>query len=142
MPEEDNEIKVLEEELKRMDDLEHDYGVPEQPSKDSIFKFFRELLYLKDSRKIGNLTDREIGMMRLGVRHYLELALFADTMGWGKVSTYLSQRAEIYLATSLSRKGFLPQLFVTQIKREIKPEPKKDEKKPWFKKSEPIKEED
>ena len=45
-------------------------------------------------------------------------------------------KAEIITATSMSRKGFWPQLFVTQIKKEHKVTPK-ETKTGWFNKKPP-----
>lgn len=96
------------------------YGYPSPPSKDSIFKFFREILKLDDSRKVANLKEREIGTLRLPSRSYLDIASYADTEGLEKVSEYLVRKSEIISATSMGREGFLSKLFVTQIKKEQK----------------------
>lgn len=106
------------------------YGSPEDQAslKDSIFKFFREILRTNDSKKVGNLTDVEITNMRI----YLNLANYGDVEGMTKVSEYMRKKAEIIAATSMSRKGFLAQLFVTQIKREQKVRSQPAEQKGFF----------
>ena len=122
----DQEMEKLREELAQIESMDTSGsttgygGYPTPPSKDSIFKFFREILQSKDSRKTGNLKEAELGQARLGVRHYLQVAQFAESEGLSDVSDYLKKEAEIVLSTSLSRKGFLPQIFVTQIKKEQK----------------------
>ena len=130
--EEDPELKKLEEELKKLGKMDGSLSsFPEPPSKDSIFKFFREILQSDDSRKTGNLLETELGRSKLGVRHYLEIAAYADAEGLDLVSQYLVDKAEIILSTSMSRKGFLAKLFVTQIKQEKKDRPAKV-KKGWL----------
>lgn len=125
---EEEELKRLEEELKKLD---KDYGSPEPERKDNIFKFFREILSIPDTTRVGNLKDTELGQSRLGVRHYLEASIYADAEGLGTVARYLRQKAGIITSTSMSRKGFWSKLFVTQIKKEQKVTPK-EPKKGWF----------
>lgn len=131
---EDEELKKLDDELKKLDEI--DYGSPSPEKKENIFKFFREILTQKDTTRIGNLINTELGLARLGVRHYLDLGNYAEVEGLDRVATYLRGKAGIITATSMSRKGFWPKLFVTQIKKEQKIVPK-EEKKGWFGKKSP-----
>lgn len=128
----DEEIEKLEEELKKLDDKDSSYTSPSSPKKDNIFKFFREILTTKDTTRIGNLKAEELGVSKLGVRHYQELANYAEVEDLDKVKEYFMNRSNIVTATSMSRKGFWSQLFVTQIKREQKEKTKESEKKSWF----------
>jgi len=98
-----------------------DYPTP--PSKDSIFKFFREILATSDSSKVGNLSERELGMLPHSTRRYIDLANYAEAEDLDTISAFFMAKAETILATSSSKKGFLPQLFVTQIKKEQKISP-------------------
>lgn len=96
------------------------YGFPDPPTKDSIYKFFRELLQKEDSSKIGNVKKEELGNLRLTIRSYRNIANFCGIMKLNTWSDWAASKGEITLATSLSRDGFLPKLFVTQIKQEKK----------------------
>jgi len=125
------ELKRLEEELKALEST--GYGSPEPTLKDNLYKFFRDILGLRDTTKVGNLKDSELGVTKLGVRHFKELGLCADVFNLDKVANYLYARAEILSSTSMSRGGFWSKLFVTQIKQEKKEEPKVI-KKGWFSK--------
>lgn len=133
------DLDKLREEAERLGiNLEDiDYGreeeeEPEPGKKDSLYQFFRELLRSKDSRKTGNLNDTEIGRLPLTVRSYLRIGNYAQFEGLDMVSEYYKNQAEIVSATSMSKKGFLSQLFVTQIKKQQKiVEPSKI-KKPWY----------
>ena len=128
-----DEIKELEEELKKLEDKGTSYGSPKAPEKDSQFKFFRDILRIKDTTRIGNLTAQELGLSKLGVRHYQELALYANVEGLKEVGKYFMDRSQIATSTSMSKKGFWAQLFVTQIKKEKKDKPTQI-KKGWFSK--------
>lgn len=132
----EEEMQRLAEEEEKLTDLiknaDAGYGFPEQEKKDSIFKFFREIWKSDDSRKIANLTDQELGKVRRGVRHYLDIADYAEVRKLPKVARYLQDKAETILATSMSRRGFFLQTTVTQIKKEQKLGAPLIQKKPWF----------
>ncbi len=127
----DAEIKQLEEELKKLEDKDTSYGSPTAAQKESLFKFFNKILTLKDTTRIGNMTAKEIGLGRLSVRGNKSIALYAEAEGLGIVSDYFSNQSNILTETSMSKKGFWAQLFVTNIKKEHKVRDKTPEKK-WF----------
>lgn len=130
---EDEDIKKLEDDIKKLESL--DYGSPEPQKKEGLFKFFREILSQKDTTRIGNLSTTELGVTRLGVRSLQELSLYADAEGLDLVADYLSDKADVLTSTSMSKKGFWSKLFVTQIKHEKKETPK-EAKKSWLGKKE------
>lgn len=134
MPEEvtDDEIKQLEDELKKLEDKDTSYGSPSAAQKDSLYKFCRDILKIKDTTRIGNLTAQELGLSKLGVRHYQEIAAYAGAEGLDIVEKYLMNKSQIITATSMSRKGFWAQLFFTNIKAEKKLKEPTKEKKKWF----------
>ena len=139
--EQDPELEQLDRELEKIKKMDSSLGsFPEPPSKDSIFKFFREILQSNDSRKTGNLLETELGRSKLGVRHYLEVAAYAEVEGWSLVSQYLVDKAEIISSTSMSRKGFLAQLFVTQIRKDKKDKSTPVKKSFWSKKTSEVEE--
>jgi len=132
MAEEDEELQKLEDELEKLKSLDTSYGSPQPKDKEHILKIFRDILETSDSRKVGNLTESELGKLRLPVRPYFELAAYAESEGLDKVALYLADKAEIISSTSMSKLGFLVKMLVTQIKKEQKiGEPKKKKKK-WF----------
>lgn len=138
----DQEINKLTNEIKGMGGETSSSDYPKPPTSDSIYKFFREILKLKDIRqiaKVGNLDKEELGKLKLPVRNYMDIANYADKENLDKVSSYLNGKAEIILSSSLSKKGFLPTLFVTQIKKQQSLSKGGDKKKKgwgWGKKEE------
>ncbi len=130
----EEEIKELEEKISSMSDEEiaATYGSPEPEKKDTVFKFFEKLLTLKESWKVGNLLNSEIGQSRLSIRGNLEIAQYAKAENLDIVGVYFTERAEIIASTSMGRKGFLAQLFVTQIRKEQKLKQPLPEKKKLF----------
>ena len=118
------------------------YGYPKPIPKDTIFRFFRQLLRLTDNKKVGNLSAAELGNLGMTVRGYLDVANYCKTEGLDTVAEYFNNKAEIVLQTSLSKKGFLPQLFVTQVRKEQKIKTQNlQEKKGWFSSKQPRQEE-
>jgi len=132
----EEELEALEEELERLESVEgtekSSYGSPSPEKKDNMFKFFREVLNLKESWKVGNLKDEEIGKSRLGVRAYLELARYAKAEELDLISEYFTDKADIVAAPTLGRKGFFLQTAVTQIKKEQKLKESSQKKKSFL----------
>lgn len=85
--------------------------------KDNQYKFMRELLKTPDSKKIGNLTNEELGMTRLSLRGSLKIASLAQTFNRPTLAKYYREKAEIIAATSMSRKGNFLQLIFTKINK-------------------------
>jgi hypothetical protein len=116
----DEELQQLEEELNELEQAKSDYGSPSPEKKDNMFKFFREILSLEETWKVGNLDDTEIGKIDLSVRSNLDIALYLEKKGLHKIAEYFQQSADVVAAPTMGRKGFMAQLFVTQIKRDQK----------------------
>jgi len=128
------ENALIEEEI-----LRQQLGYPREEEKQNIFNYFKKVVAMKDNTKTANLTNDEIGMVKLPVRTNQEIALYCDAMGMGNLKKmqgfagYFMKEAQIMLGTSLSREGFLNKLAVTQ-KREVESKTKKPvENKGWFK---------
>ena len=136
MVNEDEELKKLEEDVKKLESIDTGYGSPEPERKDNLFKFFREILKIRDTTRVGNLTTSELGITRAGVRPYLEIASYAEAEGLDLVADYFRDKSDIITSSSMSKKGFWPQLFVTQIKAEKKVKEPTKKKKSWFAKKE------
>lgn len=89
---------------------------PNQIPKETIFTFFNNILGLKDSSKVANLDKRELGMLDLSVRNCEYLAKLGTMLHNKAYNDYFMTKAEITLATSMSKKGWLPELVVSQKK--------------------------
>ena len=89
---------------------------PDVVPKESIFTFFRHLLGIADSSKVANLDKRELGMLDLSVRNSEHLAWLGNALHNKAYEEFFMKKAEITLATSMSKKGWLPELVVSQKK--------------------------
>ena len=95
-----------------------DYGdsTPQFSQKVDLFSLFWKLIKIKDSSKVGYLDKTELGMLDISVRDAQLIARKARLLGRVGFAIYFEQMAEIILATSSSKEGFLPNLFVSQRK--------------------------
>jgi hypothetical protein len=103
--------------------------------KDTSVSFFRDVIKNKDSSKIGNLSEEELGTPQLPVRTLQELGMLSkDVFNRPTFGDYFDKQAEMLLATSLSKYGFLIKQVGTSKKEIADVTPK--ERKPnggWFK---------
>jgi len=88
-------------------------GYPMQKEKASQWEFFNKILKLDDSIKVANLATDELK----AIRTLRSAALYADTMGLDIVAGFLIDEAEVILASSDSKDGFLIKMAVTQAKK-------------------------
>lgn len=85
--------------------------------KDSIHSFLTNIVKTKDTSKVGNLTQGELGYPVRPVRIDKELAILTeDHPAFAGLSSYFNEMAEMSLATSLSKEGFLVKQATTQRK--------------------------
>ena len=92
---------------------------PEAISKDTQFKFLREILNTNDSKKIAFLREEELGKIKLSARGYMKVALLAQTLDLPEMRDYYLASGEIVNASSMSRKGKFLELIFTQIKKHV-----------------------
>lgn len=125
------------EEMQLAEELaESGYGYPKEEEKQNIFSFFRRVIFMPDTSRTSNLTEDELGMVKIPVRTNLELAEYCKHQGLNGLSQFFFNEAQIISNTSLSRDGFLDKLAVTQ-KREVESKRREftaKQKKNWFKK--------
>lgn len=94
-------------------DLQQGYGYPEPTAKESLFKFLRDILHFRDSRKVANLTNVDLHNVRL----YLDTALYLEKEGCDEIADYFIAMSETVLSTSMSRAGFFMTTAVTQVRK-------------------------
>ena len=87
--------------------------------KSNLHSFFKDVVKTDDTTRTGNLTQDELGMPKLPVRTYKELALFCDDVAnQNYFAEYFRKMSEIQTSTSLSKDALLMKLAVT-IKKEL-----------------------
>ena len=118
----DAELAKIEEEIKAYEENPTSVSSPltTQKEKDNIFIFARELIKSKDTRKFGFLDQKYVGIPKMPINSYLEIANYCEVEEMKDLGTIFRTEAENILSTSLSIQGFLLKLLVTQIKREQK----------------------
>lgn len=83
---------------------------------ESLFSLFKSVWRTHDSTKVANLDKTELGDLGISVRDAQNIAFFAGFLGHKGVKKYFGQVGEITLSTSMSKKGWFPELFVTSKK--------------------------
>ena len=91
-------------------------GYPEQEEKVSVLAFLKEIINRQENVKTGNLSPDELGEAKIPVRTNLDLANYCKFMDMHGFADVFNDDAQVLLASSLSRGGFLDQLAVTTNK--------------------------
>jgi len=93
------------------------WGGSEPAPLGGIYALFDELLNKKSTIRVSNLDPKtELGMLDISVRDCWEIALIAETLGHPIFAKFFRLRAEVITASSMSKEGWLPELFVTSKK--------------------------
>jgi hypothetical protein len=109
----------LEDQAEQQQEIYEDM-TPTHKEKDDLYSLFWKVVQTSDSSKVGNLSKTELGMLNISVRDCLRISLLADNLGKQGFSNFFRNQAEIVLATSASKEGWLPELFVSQRKLSTK----------------------
>ena len=89
---------------------------PQAKKPESLFSLFNNVWRSKDSSKVANLDKDELGQLNISVRDCQRIALLSKVLHHENFAKYFKDQAEIVLATSMSKKGWLAELFVTSKK--------------------------
>jgi hypothetical protein len=112
---EDLEEDELEEQAERQREIQDEvFETPAYEKKDDLYSLFWKVVKIAESSKVGNLDKFELGMLDISVRDCQRIALMAETLGKRGFARWIAEQAEIILATSASKSGWLPELFVSQ----------------------------
>lgn len=109
---EDTEDEQLEEQTEKQQDVYEDTSLAYK-DKEDLYSLFKWVIAKRDSSKVGNLDKTELGMLNIPVRECQRIALLADTLKHPGFATFFREQAEIVLATSASKQGWLAELFVS-----------------------------
>lgn len=120
---EDAEIEAEEEAEQQYEDsadMQQDYmddiSAPSMRNKDDLYSLFWKVIRIKDSSKVGNLSKEELGLLPIPVREAQRIRLLGYLLNHPVFGNFYGNEAEITLATSSSKEGWLPQLFVRSEK--------------------------
>jgi len=104
----------------------------------NVHQFLHDVAITKNTTKVGNLNEEELGKPKLPLRTNKELELFCrDIMDQMEFAEYFKKKGEILSSTSLSKDAKLINLAVIQRREtteSLNLTPKKKENKGWFKK--------
>jgi len=87
---------------------------------ESLFSLFKDVWRTTNSTKVANLDKAELGDLGVSVRDAQEISQLATILHHKKFGEYFTGIGEITLATSMSKKGWFVELFVTSKKSALK----------------------
>ena len=112
----ENEDFLDNEETQDYEEGEYDFGGSEPEPLGGIYGLFKETLNRKDSLKVSNLNNEELGANNLSVRDCERIALISRTFHHPGVSNFFLGQSRIITDSAMSRKGWFAELFVTSKK--------------------------
>lgn len=132
--EKSNEPEMSAEEIeKQISDLVGTAPVADE--KQNVHSFLFNVARADDTTKLGNLTPEEVGIPKLPIRTYKELALFCRDVGnMAYFHDYFNAKSEIMTSSSLSKDAKLIDLAVMNRKEIADVTKPKVENTGWFKK--------
>ncbi len=115
-------------------------SVPQPDEKHNVHTFLHNVATAQDTTKLGNLKEEEVGMPKLPLRTYKELALFStEVANMPYFGEYFLKKSEILTSTSLSKDAKLVTLAVITRKEMADTTKRRTINKGWFgKKTEKI----
>lgn len=125
----DEEAQEAQEDYQEALEEQQDYSDYPMPKRqDNLFNLFRDVIRLKDSSKTSNLDPKtELGKLDISARAMVRIVVIAEALkpetydgivsDEQQVADFFKQEAEkIALSLTLSKNGFLDELFVSQKK--------------------------
>jgi len=91
-------------------------GYSESKPKEGLYALFNKVLNMPNSIKTSNVDKIELGSLGISIRESLRVALIGKTFGHKQFANFFENQANIITDTSMSKKGWLAELFVTSKK--------------------------
>jgi hypothetical protein len=98
------------------DNDEQYLGYSEGKPKEGLYALFDKVLNLPKSTKVGNVDKLELGSLGISIRESLRVALIGRTFGHPIFAEFFANQSNIITDTSMAKRGWLAELFVTSKK--------------------------
>lgn len=92
------------------------YNGSEPPPLGGLYALFGDLVERSNTIRVGNLHSTELGLPLMTVRDALHIAQLGYNFKHPKFAKFFEQHALIVTDSSMSKKGWLSELFVTSKK--------------------------
>lgn len=120
-------------------DEHSDEGIPDLTGSEpkplgGIYQLFDTVRRTPDSTKVSNLNEIELGDLGISVRECMRIALLADTFGHKGFANFFRKQAGIISDSSMSKKGWFTELFVTSKRYASRESASKVDELPHFNK--------
>jgi len=107
---------LIEDSVEATNEAQEEYTEDNSPTyskQEDLYSLFWKTIRLDDSSKVGNLNERELGMLDISIRDCQHIAFTADILDEHKFADWMREQSQIILRTSSSKKGWLVELFVS-----------------------------
>lgn len=116
-----------------------DGGIPDLTGSEpkplgGIYQLFDTVRQTPDSTKVSNLNEVELGNLGISVRECHRIALLAETFGHKGFAKFFRDQAMIITDSSMSKKGWFTELFVTSKRYASRESSSKVDELPQFNK--------
>jgi len=91
-------------------------GYSESKPKEGLYALFNKVLSMPRTIKVGNVDKHELGELGISIRESLRVALIGKTFGHKQFSNFFENQANIITDTSMAKRGWLAELFITSKK--------------------------
>jgi len=91
-------------------------GFSEGKPKEGLYALFNKVLNLPRTTKVANVDKHELGDLGISVRESLRVALIGQTFNHPVFAKFFALQANIVTDTSMAKKGWFTELFVSQRK--------------------------
>ena len=98
------------------EDDEQFLGYSESKPKEGLYQLFSKVLNMPSSIKTSNVDKFELGQLGISIRECLRVSLIGKTFGHRTFANFFENQANIITDTSMSKRGWLAELFVTSKK--------------------------
>lgn len=117
--EEETEDKT-EDSMELSQDIQEQYGSPEQEQRDNQWSITRKAIDNKDTLRVTYLSEQELGKPFFSVRFLLDLQDLALHYNCDRVATYFQNKISNITDSGMSNKGFIMNLTATQKRDQVK----------------------
>ena len=78
-----------------------------------MYALFNKVLTLPKTLRVANVDKHELGDLGISIRECMRVSLIGNTFGHPKFANFFSNQAEITTESSMAKRGWFAELFVT-----------------------------
>lgn len=88
-------------------------GYSEGKPKEGLYALFEKISIVPKTIRVGNVDKQELGTLGISVREGMRVAMIGNTFGHPIFAKFFFDQANIITESSMAKKGWFQELFVT-----------------------------